>query len=165
MREHWTRWEAKAGKKGAAVPSCIVAVGIAAVLSGCGSPAAGGHALAGQVVPSAPGPAPAASIVPSEAPAAESLALRIADSLDSLAAQTPKPDAEELRAAFVSAGAEAGAVEVSIDTTPTGLEVDAMTGAVPIGESCVFGHVRDGAATVTQLPALATGLCFVGDQR
>jgi hypothetical protein len=162
MREHW---EAEGRKKGAAVLLNVVAVGITAVLSGCGSPAAGGHILAGKVVPTAPGPAPAASTVPTEAPAAESLALRITDSLDALAAQTPKPDAGELRAAFVSAGAEAGAVEVSIDTTPTGLEVDAMTGAVSVGASCVFGHIRDGAVTVTQLPVLATGLCFVGDQR
>ena len=165
MREDLTRREAKARKKGAAVPLCTVAVWVTAVLGGCGAPAAEGHALAGQVVPAAPGPAPAASVAPSETPAAQSLASRIADALDSLAAQTPEPGAEELRAAFVSAGAEAGAVEVSIDTTPTGLEVDAMTGAVPIGESCVFGHIRDGAVTVTQLPVLADGLCFVGDQR
>lgn len=164
MREHWIRRGVKAGKNGAAVRLYIVAAGITAVLSGCAAPADGGHAPAGAVVPTVR-PEPAASIVPTETPAAQSPASRIADSLDSLAARTPQPEAEELRAAFVSAGAEAGAVEVSIDTTPTGLEVDAMTGAVPIGESCVFGHIRDGAVTVTQLPVLASGLCFVGDQR
>lgn len=165
MREHWTHRKAKAREKRTAVPLCIVAAGITAVLSGCGTAAVGSHALAGQVVPAVPSPDPAASAVPADTAATDSLALRIAESLDSLAAQTPHPDAEELRAAFVSAGAEAGAVEVSIDTTPTGLEVDAMTGAVPTGGACVFGHIRDGAATVTQLPVLATGHCFVGDQR
>lgn len=95
----------------------------------------------------------------------DALTSRITDALNSLAAQTPKPDAETLRAAFESAGADAGSVEVSIDTTPTGLEVDAMTGAAPVADTCVFGHVRDGVATVTQLPVLADGRCFVGDQR
>jgi protein tyrosine phosphatase (PTP) superfamily phosphohydrolase (DUF442 family) len=97
--------------------------------------------------------------------AADSLAAAITEALNSLAAETPTPDAEALRSAFESAGVDAGSVEVSIDTTPTGLEVDAMTGAVPVGETCIFGHVRGGVPTVTQLPVLADGRCFVGDQR
>lgn len=115
--------------------------------------------------PAVPSPDPATSTLPSDASTADAVTSRIADALDSLAAETPKPDAEALRAAFESAGVDADSVEVSIDITPTGLEVDAMTAAVPVGETCIFGHVRDGAATATQLPALADGRCFVGDQR
>ena len=109
-----------------------------------------------------PNPAVSANPTPSTADAFTS---SLEDSLTSLAAETTNPDAGALRAAFESAGADPGSVEVSIDTTPTGLEVDAMTAAVPLGDICVFGHIRDGASTVTQLPVLANGLCFVGDQR
>ncbi|WP_258069690.1 hypothetical protein [Arthrobacter sp. SX1312] len=54
---------------------------------------------------------------------------------------------------------------MSIDSTPTGLDVDAIQGAGLIDGSCVFGEVGEGTVTVAVLPALASGLCFVGDQR
>ena len=47
----------------------------------------------------------------------------------------------------------------------TGLDVDAIQGAGLIDGTCVFGEVRDGSVTVTVLPVLGSGLCFVGDQR
>lgn len=139
------------------------------VISGCGAAVAGSQPQDLQMA-SAPAPAPstrdpASSAAATDASAVEAITVRIAEALNSLAAETPTPDAEALRVAFESAGADGGLVEVSIDTTPTGLEVDAMTGAVPVGEWCIFGHVRDGVATVTQLPVLAEGRCFIGDQR
>lgn len=108
------------------------------------------------------------STAPAAAPdesAAAGFAAGVAEHLDRLVTGAPQPDTEELRSAFVAAGAEQASVEVSLDTTPTGLEVDAMTGAAPVDGTCVFGHIRDGVVTVTLLPVLADGQCFVGDQR
>ena len=89
----------------------------------------------------------------------------IAGALDAVAASAPTPDSEALRTAFDSAGVDPAAVEVSVDVTPTGLGVDAMTAAAPVGGSCIFGHIREGVATVIELPVLSDGRCFVGDQR
>lgn len=145
----------------------LLSAGIAGVISGCGASVTGSQTQALQLAPAAAAPSssPAESIAPADTSTADALASSIADALDALAARSPEPDAEALRGAFAAAGADASSVEVSIDITPTGLEVDAMTGAVPVGESCVFGHIRDGVASVTQLPLLADGRCFVGDQR
>ncbi|MHA7238552.1 DUF6993 domain-containing protein [Arthrobacter sp. TMS1-12-1] len=66
---------------------------------------------------------------------------------------------------FADAGATPESVEVSADSTPTGLDVAAIQGAGLIRGTCVFGEVREGTATVVVLPALASGRCFVGDQR
>lgn len=167
MRGHRTLSGTGTGGRRAATGWSLLAAGVAIAVSGCGAGVAESQP---QALPPAPAPAapqsdPDASSAPTDASPAGGLAARLADSLSALAAATPEPDAQALRGAFESAGADGGSVELSIDTTPTGLEVDAMTGAVPVGERCVFGHIRDGVATVTQLPVLADGQCFVGDQR
>lgn len=66
---------------------------------------------------------------------------------------------------FANEGAVPASVEVSVDSTPTGLDVDAIQGAGLLEGTCIVGEVREGTATVAILPALASGLCFVGDQR
>ena len=76
---------------------------------------------------------------------------------------------DQVRAAvdkgFADAGVSPEAVEVSIDQTPTGLDVDAIQGSGLVGGQCIVGEIREGTVSVTVLPVLATGLCFVGDQR
>lgn len=67
-----------------------------------------------------------------------------------------------MMAAMVKTGAVEEKVELSLDITPTGLAVDAIEAATPVAEECVIGQVRDGHVTVTILPVLASGLCFVG---
>jgi len=64
--------------------------------------------------------------------------------------------------ALTGAGIPAAALEVSESRTPTGLEADAIEAGVLQGSDCVIGQVRDGSVTVTVLPALASGKCFVG---
>ncbi|WP_235563221.1 DUF6993 domain-containing protein [Arthrobacter sp. Soil782] len=144
--------------------SCILCVGIGIGASGCGMGAAGSEPRAIRMAPAAQTPDTAVSTAPDPSDIG-ALTSSLEDSLSSLAAETADPDAEALLAAFEAAGADPRSVEVSIDTTPTGLQVDAMTAAVPLGDTCVFGHIRDGSSTVTQLPVLASGRCFVGDQR
>lgn len=177
MREQRARAELDIDRVRPVVLFCALAAGIAVAVSACGSEAGGSQPLASERAPAAQSSGPGNSSVPSDPPAqsdptatpdssaADALTSTIEDSLNSLVAQTPTPASEALEAAFQSAGADAGSVEVSVDTTPTGLEVDAMTAAVPVGDICIFGHVRNGIATVTQLPVLADGQCFVGDQR
>lgn len=86
-------------------------------------------------------------------------------SLTALAASQPSPDADAMRRAFAAAGFPGESVEVSLDVTPTGLAVDSIRGAAVSGDECLFGEVREGEVAVTILPVLASGFCFVGDQR
>ncbi|MHA7284331.1 DUF6993 domain-containing protein [Arthrobacter sp. TMS2-4] len=129
---------------------------------------------AGDSPPATPAPATAPATGPTTGPAsAEEGVAGIARTVDAeLTALADSGDAvtsARVRAAieegFALAGATPASVEVSIDTTPTGLDVDAIQGAGLIDGTCVFGEVRDGSVTVTVLPVLGSGLCFVGDQR
>lgn len=145
--------------------SCLAAGAMILALGGCGAAVASQEQIS-QRAPAAPAESTTDSAAENASPEATSDAVAaVTEALNSVAARTPTPDAEALQTAFESAGVDPAAVEVSIDTTPTGLEVDAMTAAVPIGGSCIFGHIREGAATVTELPMLANGQCFIGDQR
>ncbi|MEZ2390099.1 hypothetical protein AB6813_11210 [bacterium RCC_150] len=85
--------------------------------------------------------------------------------LTALASGTPKPSQDALRSHLVSAGIEASALEVSASKTPTGLDVDAIEAAAKVDKDCVMGEIRDGQVSVSVLPVLASGKCFVGDSR
>ena len=63
---------------------------------------------------------------------------------------------------LTAAGIAPAALQVSQSRTPTGLEADAIEAAVLQGKDCVIGQVREGSVTVTVLPVLASGKCFVG---
>jgi len=86
----------------------------------------------------------------------------VTDVLTRLAAGTPKPAKAQLADALTGAGIPAANLEVSESRTPTGLEADAIEAAVLQGKDCVVGQVRDGGVTVSILPVLASGKCFVG---
>ncbi|HEY8754599.1 MAG TPA: hypothetical protein VIM40_13255 [Arthrobacter sp.] len=86
----------------------------------------------------------------------------VTDALGRLAAGIPKPATAQVTDALTGAGIAPAALEVSASRTPTGLEADAIEAAVLQGTSCVLGQVRDGTVTVTVLPVLASGKCFVG---
>lgn len=86
-------------------------------------------------------------------------------SLKALAAATPKPAQDALRSQLVSAGIPASTLEVSAGKTPTGLDVDAIEAAAKLDKDCVMGEIRDGQVSVSVLPVLASGKCFVGDSR
>lgn len=86
----------------------------------------------------------------------------VTDALTRLAAGTPKPATAQVTEALAGAGVAAAALEVSASRTPTGLEADAIEAAVLQGKDCVVGHIREGNVSVTILPVLATGKCFVG---
>lgn len=94
--------------------------------------------------------------------AAQELSGKVKESLATLAAGAKSPTREQMMAAMLAAGAVQEKVELSLDITPTGLAVDAIEAATPVAEECVIGQVRDGHVTVTILPVLASGLCFVG---
>ncbi|MBT2531581.1 hypothetical protein J7E83_05450 [Arthrobacter sp. ISL-48] len=79
-----------------------------------------------------------------------------------LAAGTPKPATAQLADALTGAGIPAADLEVSESRTPTGLEADAIEAGVVRGKDCVVGQIRDGGVTVSILPVLASGKCFVG---
>jgi hypothetical protein len=86
----------------------------------------------------------------------------VMDVLGRLAAGTPKPATSQLADALTGAGIPAADVDVSASRTPTGLDADAIEAAVVRGKDCVVGQIRDGGVTVTVLPVLASGKCFVG---
>ena len=103
---------------------------------------------------------------PTATPSAEDRAIAVmkqtvTDALGRLAAGTPKPATAQVTDSLVGAGIAPAALEVSASRTPTGLEADAIEAAVLQGADCVVGQVRDGTVTVTVLPVLASGKCFV----
>jgi hypothetical protein len=156
-----------------ALAGCLAA---ATVLSACagGSPAgpststgeASATSPAGSPAPStqAPPAAAAPSSVPAagDAPATAALKQTLADALNRLAAGTPKPATAQVTDALTGAGIPGPALEVSESRTPTGLEADAIEAAVLQGTDCVVGQIRDGSVTISVLPVLASGKCFVG---
>ena len=86
----------------------------------------------------------------------------MADVLGSVVAANPKPATADITSALTAAGVPARSLEVSAGRTPTGLEVDSMEAAAVQAKECVIGQIRDGKVTVTVLPALSNGKCFVG---
>ncbi len=115
--------------------------------------------------PASTAPAPDTAVAASEAPrtAGQEFSAKLQDSLGTLAGTTKAPNRRQMSAAMVAAGADPDKVEVSIDITPTGLAVDAIEAATLVDAECVVGQVREGTVTVTILPALESGRCFVGD--
>ncbi|MBT8160267.1 DUF6993 domain-containing protein [Arthrobacter sp. NyZ413] len=85
--------------------------------------------------------------------------------LKAVVSETSKPAQDVLRSRLESAGIPASAVEVSASKTPTGLDVDAIEAAARSGKDCVMGEIRDSQVSVSVLPVLASGKCFVGDSR
>lgn len=82
-----------------------------------------------------------------------------------LAGAHGKPGRSEMTQALLAAGVATENIEVSVDKTPTGLDVDAIEAAAKTGKDCVVGQVREGQSTVVVLPVLSTGRCFAGNQR
>lgn len=145
------------------------------LLASCagGSPAVPGPAATGSAAgPSTNETGPAAATEqktagpsgssPSADPATTDMKQTVADALNRLAAGSPKPATAQMTDALTGAGVAPAALEVSASRTPTGLAADAIESAVLQGTDCVFGHIRDGSVTVTVLPVLASGKCFVG---
>lgn len=97
-----------------------------------------------------------------DAAATETVKRTVTDSLTKLAAAAPKPATGQVSDALTGAGIAPGVLQVSQSRTPTGLAADAIEAAVLQGKDCVIGQVREGAVTVTVLPVLASGKCFVG---
>jgi hypothetical protein len=98
----------------------------------------------------------------SDAAATEAVRQAVTTALGGLAAVTPKPATAQVTDALTAAGIAPAALQVSQSRTPTGLEADAIEAAVLQGRDCVIGQVREGTVTVTILPVLASGKCFVG---
>ncbi|MET4059633.1 hypothetical protein ABIB35_001165 [Arthrobacter sp. UYP6] len=148
---------------GAALSVLIIgSVGVLAPAAVPASPSAGTRPAAEVRPEAAAQPAAAGTILPA---VADRTAESLTDALEALAAKTPSPDRPMMLEAFSAAGFAAESVEVSLDVTPTGLAVDSIRGAVTEDGSCLFGEVREGNVSVSILPVLASGYCFVGDQR
>ncbi|WP_407709564.1 DUF6993 domain-containing protein [Arthrobacter nitrophenolicus] len=118
-----------------------------------GDSGAGGQALADTSAKPSANP---------EAVATEEVKETVTTVLTQLAAAAPKPATAQVTDALTGAGIAPGVLQVSQSRTPTGLEADAIEAAVLQGKDCVIGQVREGTVTVTVLPVLANGKCFVG---
>ena len=122
--------------------------------------AASGGASSG--ASSAATPASSAAAQATAAAATARLQRTMADALGSLTAGNPKPGTEQITSALTAAGVPARTLEVSAGRTPTGLEVDSIEAASVQGKDCVVGQIRDGKVSMTVLPVLSSGKCFVG---
>ncbi len=116
----------------------------------------------GTTGPGSAGETPAPAATTAEDPGTAAMKQTVTDALTRLAAGTPKPATAQVTEALTGAGVAPAALEVSASRTPTGLQADAIESAVLQGSDCVLGHIRDGSVTVTVLPVLASGKCFVG---
>jgi hypothetical protein len=132
-------------------------------------PAATGTTAPGTTDPGAtsPGTTATGAAGPDAAESAQDAAAalmkqKVSDALSRLAAGTPRPATAQVTDALTGAGVAPAALEVSASRTPTGLEADAIEAGVLQGTDCVIGQIRDGSVTVTVLPVLASGKCFVG---
>ncbi|WP_376940679.1 DUF6993 domain-containing protein [Arthrobacter ramosus] len=160
-------------------PGLLLAVPllVAGLVAGCTAPA---PVVSGSTAVSSPAPSSTASATPAVTPSAGSPSASASVSLSpgtaalkqtmesvlkTIAAATPKPAQDALRSQLVSAGIPDSAVEVSASKTPTGLDVDAIEAAARLDKDCVMGEIRAGQVSVSVLPVLASGKCFVGDSR
>ncbi|GAC1374956.1 MAG: hypothetical protein NVSMB43_13940 [Pseudarthrobacter sp.] len=125
-------------------------------------PTASGITAPTEPVGPKPGTAGKPGATTAENPATAAMKQTVKDALSRLAAGTPKPATAQVAEALTDAGVAPAALEVSASRTPTGLEADAIESAVLQGKDCVLGHIRDGSVSVTVLPVLASGKCFVG---
>jgi hypothetical protein len=125
------------------------------------APSGSGTAAATETGSSKPG-AGSSQAATSNNAATAAMKQTVTDALGRLAAGTPKPATAQVTEALTGAGVAPAVLEVSASRTPTGLEADAIESAVLQGTDCVLGHIRDGSVTVTVLPVLASGKCFVG---
>lgn len=142
---------------GSAEPTALPTPDVAGPSTGSDQEASGGPATDG----------PASSVT--SGPDAAGIAAAVDAALRALAEEQDAVTRDQVRSAveegFTAAGAAPEVLEVSLDRTPTGLDVDAIQGSGLIGGRCIVGEIREGVVSVTVLPVLATGLCFVGDQR
>ena len=137
----------------------LLGLALAGGLSSCSPAEPGTPAQPDTAVTDADGTSPA----PDSGAAAAGQVQALQASLESLAGTDPSPDRNGITEAFAGAGFAASEVEVSADRTPTGLDVDSIQGAAVQDGECIFGEVRDGQVTVSVLPVLAGGRCFIGD--
>ena len=176
LPDHRSRFRDSASS---AVPAAVVrrrgqrirlAAGAALVIAlvGCtqGPASVSAPAPAAPQTPSAPATEPSATDpgggAAAAAAATEALKQAVTATLTGLAAGSPKPATAQVTEALTAAGIPLAVLEVSQSRTPTGLEADAIEAAVLQGSDCVIGQVREGTVTVTVLPVLASGKCFVG---
>ncbi|MFB8370772.1 hypothetical protein ACFC25_15590 [Pseudarthrobacter sp. NPDC055928] len=142
-----------------AVVACLAGAAALTACTGTSTADPSATMAAGTTAPaSAQATGPAAEVDP----ATSTLKQTLADALNRLAASTPKPATAQVTDALAGVGIPKAALEVSESRTPTGLDADAIEAAVLQGADCVIGQIRDGSVTVTVLPVLASGKCFVG---
>lgn len=143
-----------------AVAGCVA---VAVALSACTGVQPGPSASTTDSGAASPdGAGPAAGTPAPEDPATAAVKQTVTDALNRLAAGNPKPATAQVTESLTGAGVPATALEVSESRTPTGLEADAIEAAVLQGKDCVVGQIRDGGVSVTVLPVLSSGKCFVG---
>lgn len=143
--------------------------GTQAAVTANGTPKATQAPTSSSKQPDPEGVGAAASLEPSAGPGLQVIADAVEAAMQQLVddqdAVTSEQMATAIEQGFTEAGAVAESVEVSIDSTPTGLDVDAIQAAGRIGSSCIFGEIREGTTMSVVLPVLGSGECFVGDQR
>lgn len=105
-------------------------------------------------------PAPSPSTEPGDDPAVAKD--KLATSLSALLSFSPEPSTVEIRDYLTKEGIKAENLQVSATTTPTGLKADATTVGWANGKNCIMGFIADQKSSVSVLPILPDGTCFIG---
>ncbi|WP_395405189.1 DUF6993 domain-containing protein [Arthrobacter sp. UC242_113] len=164
LRGNATGARGNAKKVAGRLALAVVAVSLAACTAPGGQATTGGQAAtqAAAAASASPKPSSPAAGTKTAPEATAALQRTMADVLGSVVAANPKPATADITSALTAAGVPARSLEVSAGRTPTGLEVDSMEAAAVQAKECVIGQIRDRKVTVTVLPALSNGKCFVG---
>lgn len=137
-----------------ALTAFIVSLGA----TSCSGPTS--HAVSATQLPTST--ASASASVQSRADVLESKRQAVEKSLETLLAVTKRPTGDQVRSALTGSGNNASSVEVTATSTPTGQQADTLQASVLVGADCVMSNIRGGVLSMTTLPALSTGRCFVG---
>lgn len=124
------------------------------------TPVAPSQPSAPETPSSSSSPVPTLSKEPGDDPAVAKD--KLATSLSALLSFTPEPSTAEIRDYLTKEGIKAEKLQVSATTTPTGLKADATTVGWVNGENCIMGFIADQKSSVSVLPVLPDGTCFIG---
>lgn len=148
----------------------VVLLACSSLLAGCSTESSVNTA---PTAPSAPSPdatvggpdTPTSSSEEAEVSDVNALVRELKLTLESTAQTNGITTSAQLSSAFEAAGIDPAVIESSRDSTPTGLDVDALEAAASVQGTCVVAQIRENDVTVTTLPVLKSGLCFIGDER
>lgn len=87
---------------------------------------------------------------------------KLSQTLSALLSFNSSPSTTEIRDYLTKEGIPSANLQISATKTPTGLKADATEIGWANTDTCIMGFIADAKSSVSILPALPDGSCFVG---